>query len=175
MDTFKRKLALDLGIILGGIILATIGLYVLSGRISTQVKKIIADRSLVAQQTAALASLADLTRDAPQAAKYEAAINKLLPDQYQLIGFSDWLAAQGQQFNVTTHFNLQSPPSASSPTSAGTAPFTADAEGSVANIVAFLKDIETQAPGYLLSVNSFDLSNNGDSSRVNIQGTLYVQ
>jgi len=174
-DTFKRNLWISVSIIVGSIMLAWIGVYLLSGQITGQVKKIIADRSIVAQQATALASLADLKRDAPKAAPYENAINTLLPDQYQLIGFSEWLDGRGKQFSVTTHFSLQGTPAPSAPGTVGTAPFSADAEGSAENLLAFMKDIEIQAPAFLLSISSVDFVNDGLNSRVTFQGTLYTR
>ena len=174
-DNFKRKLWISLGIIIGSVVLASVGLYILSGSITGAADKVIADRTLVRSQTTALSSLASLKHDAPVAAKYVDAINKLVPDQYALVTFGQWLQVLAGKYGVTTHFSFQGTPATPAPGSAGTAAFIADAEGSVTNLTLFMKDLEAQAPGFLLSLNTFDLTDDGVNSRVIVQGILYFR
>jgi len=174
-DKFKKQLWISSGIIGGSIIAALIAIYFFSSSLAAATQKIIADRSLVASQTSALASLADLKRDAPLALRYEAAINKLLPSQYTLIGFGQWLEGRAAQYGVTTNFSFQGAPVPATPDTFGTAVFSAEAEGPAANITAFMKDIEMQAPSFLLTLDSFDFTNNGTTSRATMGGTLFFQ
>jgi hypothetical protein len=116
-----------------------------------------------------------LETTAPEAALYEAAMEKLLPDQYGLVDFGPWLTKLGNQYGVTASFSFQGNPSAPPAGTLGSAPFSLTAQGdSIQSLTNFLKDIESQAPGYLLSISSFDLSNSANPS-LTAQGTLFFR
>lgn len=157
-------------------IIASVALYILSGDLDVQAKAIVADRAEIAQQDEALSDLASLKAAAPQAATYEAAINQLLPGQYGLVDFGKWLTARGQLYGVSASFSFQGNPPAPAPGVLGTAPFSLTAQGpSITSLTDFLEDIETKAPGFLLSFNSFTVTNNGSSPSLTAQGVLFFQ
>jgi hypothetical protein len=174
-DKFKKQLLISFGLILGSGIAAAIGLNFLSGNLHASAEKIIQERAGLSAETMALGSLADLKRDAPLAAQYQAAINKLLPDQYHLIGFGQWLNGIAQHHSVSANVSFQGTPTPPSAGAAGTAIFSISTTGSASDVIAFLKDIETQEPAFLLSINSFDLTSDGTTVNVTGQGTLYFQ
>jgi len=175
-ENFKKKLWISFGIILGAIIIASVALYILSGDLDVQAKAIVADRAQIETQDEALSNLANLKASAPQAATYQAAINQLLPGQYGLVDFGQWLTARGQLYGVSATFSFQGNPPAPAPGDLGTAPFSLTAQGpSIASLDDFLKDIETEAPGFLLSINSFTVTNNGSSPSLTAQGVLFFQ
>jgi len=174
---FNKQLTIDFGIIFGSMAAALIGVYFLSGSLAAQSAKIVQGRTALAAQAMAVQSLASLTHDAPIAAQYQSAIDKLLPNQYQLIGVSQWLDGIAQTHSVTATFNFQGNPAAPPPGggTVGTAPFSITVSGSVGNITDFLKDIETQEPAFLLSLGSFDITGNGTADTLTAQGVLYFQ
>ena len=172
-NSFKTQLWVSLGVVFGTIIATGIGLYFLSGDLTAQGDKIITDKTLIARQTAVLGVLAQLKSDAPRAAQYQAAINKLLPAHDNLISFSPWLDALGQAHKVSVAFSFTGGNMAVTDTAPGSDGFSMSAQGAAADLAAFLGDLESQAPGFLLSIDSFDLINNGSDYKLSTQGRLF--
>lgn len=174
-DNFKRHLWINIGIIFGSMLIAMAALYFLSNDLSSKADKITSDWVVVGTQTVALSNLASLKHYAPIAAGYEVAMDKLLPDQYTLLSFGPWLNDLGAKYGVTTHFSLGSSITPSTATTAGSANFSAQAAGSSASLTSFMKELELEAPGFLLQISSFDFTDNGSSSQVTVQGELFFQ
>jgi hypothetical protein len=173
---FNRQLWISLGIIFGSIIVASITIYIFSGNITSAANKIILQRTLVEQQTDALANLAKLKADAPQAERYQVAINQLLPKQYGLVGFREWLDQRSRVHSVSANFSFQGDPTLAGDTTPGSAGFTLSVQASsISTLVSFLKDLESQAPGFLLALNTFDLTNDGSNVGLNGRGALFFQ
>ncbi|HEX4104478.1 MAG TPA: hypothetical protein VHZ04_03350 [Candidatus Paceibacterota bacterium] len=174
-SNFRKQLWLSGGVVVAAIVLATVGLYIFSGDIATNAQKIVEDKNLIADQNAALGVLATLEASAPKAATYLTAMQTLLPTHDALIGFSTWLAGIAQTDNVTASFSFtgnNAPPTASTP---GTDSFTLGVDGSAAAIASFLQDIEFNAPGFLLSVDSFSLTSQGTNYHLAAQGKVFSQ
>lgn len=174
-DKFTKQLWISFGIIFGSIIAAAAGLYVLSGSLDTSVAKIVRTRTLLATQAAAVGSLAELKKDAPVAQQYQNAINQLLPDQYGLIGFNSWISGIASNHSVSATVSFQGNPVIPSAGTPGTAAFSMTVTGPISNVTAFIQDIETQEPAYLLSLSSFDLTDDGTTATFTGQGNLYFQ
>lgn len=174
-ENFKQRLWLGFGIILGSIIIASVALYFLSGDINTQAAAILDQKTADQNQTEAVANLANLKSAAPAAAQYEVAMDRLLPDQFGLVGFSQWLNQVGGQYGVTATFTFQGNPGAPTPGTLGTAAFSLTAQGpTIQDLTAFLHNIESQAPGFLLSISSFNLTG-GVNPSLTAQGILFFQ
>jgi hypothetical protein len=172
---FKRQLWMSFGLIFGAVAVASAAIYFLSNDLTAQAEKIIADKNLIARQAAFVGVLASLKSDAPVAIQYTAAINKLLPVHDELIGFPQWLVNLGQTHNVSIASAFQGgdvPPTDEAP---GTDGFSMGVTGNSTDIIAFLSDIESQAPAFLLSLDSFDFANTGSAYRLSTQGKLFSQ
>jgi hypothetical protein len=174
-ENFKRKLWIGFGIVFGSIVIASVALYFLSGDLNAQAAAIFAQKTSDQSQTQAVANLATLKSTAPAAARYEAAMERLLPDQFGLVGFGQWLDQVGSQYGVTATFSFQGNPSTPAPGTLGSAPFSLTAQGSsIQGLTAFLENIESQAPGFLLSISSFDLTGGANPS-LTAQGVLFFR
>ncbi len=169
----KRPLLVSFGMVAVAVGAATYGLYYFSNDITAQTDKIVSDKTLLAQQTAAVSILARLKSDAPQAAVYAAAMDKLLPTHDGLIGFQQWLLDRGRADNVAVSFSYRGNNTPASPGNAGSDGFSLIVDGGGSAIMAFLGDIETKADAYLLSVDSFTLTSNGSSYELSIQGRVF--
>src|SRR6185437_3548916 len=94
-DRFTKQFWISLGIIAASIIIAVVVLNYFAGDMDAQASAIVSARGQAQAQTAAIANLAALKSQAPQAAQYQAAIDGLLPDQYNLVTFPQWFARLG--------------------------------------------------------------------------------
>ena len=174
-DRFTKQLYISLGIILASIAIAAGALYFFSGMLSSQADVIASDRVTVQSKTSAVADLARLEADASQATRYQAAIDQLLPDQYGLVTFTQWLAQLGAKYGVSTNAVFQGSIVPSSETTAGTAQFSFSAAGSPENIVAFLDGMNVKSSRFLISLTSFDVANDETNEKVTGQGILFFR
>ena len=173
MKGVRKQLLLSFGIILVAVGAATWGLYYYSGDITTQADKIISDKDLVTRQASIVGILASLKNDAPKAAIYTTAMEKLLPTHDELIGFQPWLMSRGQSDGVGLNFNFEGNSAPAPPGSYGADGFTLSVSGSTDQIIAFLQDIEIKANAYLLSIDSFDIARSGTTYSVTLQGRVF--
>ena len=171
----RKQLIVSFSIIVASVIIATILLYVLAGRIALESQKIQADRGISSQETGVLAVLAELKDAAPQAATYQAAINQLLPSQDDLIGFGDWVNAAANANQVSASFSFQGNPVAPTDMTPGQSAVSLQVNGSLDGITTFLKDIEATSPGFLVQIPSFDLSTSGGGYRLTAPAILFFQ
>jgi hypothetical protein len=169
----RRQLVISLSIIVGSAIVAFIALYYMMGNISATADTIVKDKALGDQQTGALAIVAALAQEAPQAATYKAAMDKLIGGQDTLIGFNQWITniANSHQVTATVGFG------ASDATQVGLAQmhFSLSASGGLNNVVAFLNDIEMKSSGFLIQLTSFTMTNNNGNYQVNSQGVVFYK
>lgn len=174
-SNFKKQLWWSVGAVLAAIVLATVALYMYAGDLASQAQQIMSANALVSKQSAAVGVLATLESEAPRAAPYLTAFNTLLPTHDELIRFSDWLSGIAAAHQVTTSFSFTNSNSAAAADTPGTDGISLSAEGSADNLAAFLQDIEFQAPGFLLSIDSFTLTNQGQDYHLAAQGRLFSQ
>jgi hypothetical protein len=180
---FKRHLIISFSIILTAIVVATLAIYILSGNIAAQVMKVQTDRALVGQQTGSIDALSSLKEQEPKASIYELSIDQLLPTQDGLIGLTEWLntIANNHEVAVKATFTGSTQPPVISPAAdsivatPGESNFSLEVSGPLSNIIAFLNDIETQSPGFLIEINSFDLTTSGAGYQLEAQGDAFFR
>jgi hypothetical protein len=172
---FKRPLVTSVSLILVAIIVAAVSIYFLATGIMASAKAIAQDHAQLDAATGAVAGVAALKAQAPQAKQYQLAFEKLLPTQDGLIGFSGWINSVANAHGVSSKVVFQGklvPPSATGPGQAG---FSLTVTGDMSNIISFLNDIETKTPGFLLSLSSFDLVNASPHYQVSVQGNVFFR
>ncbi|HEY5220983.1 MAG TPA: hypothetical protein VIJ29_02440 [Candidatus Paceibacterota bacterium] len=172
-DRFAKQLWISGGVILGSIAIAVGVLVFLAGEISAQASMITTDRQTIQEKTDAVSTLAQLEAAVPQAAQYQEAITQIIPDQFSLVTFPQWLSTLGARYNVTTDAVLQGSASPATAATAGTAQFSFTADGSPSNLTAFLNSMNATAPGFLLTVSSFDVVSDGANQKITGQGILF--
>lgn len=175
MKNFQRQLWLSISIVIVAIAAAAVGIYILSGQMTATAQKIVNDKNLIASQSASVGILAALENQAPKAAAYLTAMRTLLPTHDALIGLPAWISNLAQKHNVTASFSFTGNKTAAAETMVGTDAFSLGVDGSPSDIAAFLEDIEYQAPGFLLSIDSFTFANQGSSYHLSAQGEAFSQ
>lgn len=174
MASLKNQLIISFSIIVVSVVAATVALYLISGDIAAQVKTIQADRASISQDTGALTLVSDLKKQESQVDGYQAAIDQLLPTQDGLIGFSSWIGTIANANQVTATVSFSGNPLPPVTGLQGSSGFSLEVDGSLANIVAFLKDVET-SPGFLLQISSYDLVASGSGDRLTAQGVVFFR
>jgi hypothetical protein len=174
-DQFTKQLWIGLGIVIVSIAIAGGATFFLFDTISSQADAIVNDRLSMQEKTSAVAKLAEFKAEDVQAEQYQRAINQLLPDQYGLVTFTQWLSQLGFKYGVTTSAAFLGsvvPPAGGV---AGTAQFSFSAEGSSGDVVAFLYGMNAKAPGFLVSLTSFTVASDGAVEKVTGQGMLFFR
>lgn len=172
-NQFVRQLWISAGVIVGSIAIAAGAMAFFSGGLSSQADAIVNDRAIVQSKTDALANLAQLESEAPQAAQYQAAMDQLLPDQYGLVTFTQWLAQLGAKYNVTTNAAFQGSVTPANGITPGTAQFSFTAQGAPQDLTDFLDGMNTKSSGFLLTLTSFDVTGQGSTESITGQGMLF--
>jgi len=174
-DDFNRYLWINFGILFGVIVIAVVALYLFTGDIISRSNAILADRALIARQNASLAAFAEIKNDSAEAAKYKTVMDKLLPTQSEIINFQTWLQSFEAAYGVTTNFSFTANIVPSTQTKPGTIGFSLTVQGSSSNVLSFLRDIESQAPDYLLSFDSINISQNGENTEAVASGNIFFR
>ena len=174
-DRFKKYLWIGTGVILGSIVIASVAFYFLSNEITAQADSIVVERTAAQNEASAIAGFAALETQAPKAMQYDAAIQKLLPDQSGLITFNTWVTQIAKKYNVIATVAYQGDPTLPAGPVPGSAAFTMTAQGPENSMVPFIDYLSSQAVGFPLSFESFDFTNNRTQENFTGQGTLYFR
>lgn len=173
--SFRQK------IILGSLITITViavlisVIFWISARLDEEVDKIVTDRGIIQKHSQLIESLANLRTIEPEVSKYKKALNALLPPKDELVNFSKWLDGLARAYQVSENFSFQGEASPPSENQAGYINFNLDSRGAYDNLVNFLKDVESQAPRYLISFDDFDFRREGDIYRITLHGRIFFR
>jgi hypothetical protein len=174
-DPFSRQLLLGFGIIFAAIIGAAIAIYFILSDVRARASVIAGSQTKVAIRNGDLAALASLQADAPRAASYAAAITKLLRPRDSLIQFPHQVQSLAASYNVIAEVSFTNEPSTPAPGVAGVATFSLNASGKSDDLLAFLKNIETQSSQFLVAVDTLDFSPNASNGRLAASGRVFFQ
>ena len=174
-DHFKRRFWISVSIVIVTIMVSSLALYFLMGSIEETANAIGAARAATAGDNAEFQDLANLKKDAPTAATYQAAMDKLLASQEALITFPTQIDSLSRADAVSVSFAFQGSPTAATPSAPGSEGFTLDISGPMANILAFLKDFESNSPVLLSSLNTASLSGENANDTLRMQGMVYFK
>ena len=174
-DNFNRYVWVSFGMIVGSLIIAVVAFSFYTGDIASRSSAISAASALIAQQNNSLLAFAEIKQDAAEEIKYKTAMDKLLPMQSELINFPKWLQDVAATYSIAADFSFNANVTPATPTSPGAVGFSLTVDGGNSNIISFLKSIESQEPDFLLSFNSFDLSQNGDDTKVVVGGNMFFR
>ncbi|MDP2598290.1 MAG: hypothetical protein Q8P49_00495 [Candidatus Liptonbacteria bacterium] len=172
---FRRELLISLAVLFGGVIAISGGLYVLDGDLGTQAARIVLDRALIAQRTQTISGLAELKRDSPQAKAYRDAMNVLLVTQDQLLDFPHWLDGLARSRSVALTFSFDPAPTMPQGDSPGFSGFSISVTGPIQNAVDFIRDAESRAPKFLVSLTNLDVTRSGSEYRIASHGQVYFK
>jgi len=174
-DRFTKQFWISLGIIAASIIIAVVVLNYFAGDMDAQASAIVSARGQAQAQTAAIANLAALKSQAPQAAQYQAAIDGLLPDQYNLVTFPQWFARLGTQYGVSANATITGSLTPSAGATPGSTSFSFGVSGKGSAVTDFLDVMSTKAPGFILTIGMLDVTSDGNNYNVTGQGTLFTR
>ncbi len=173
MRDLKRQLQISIGIIAAAIAVASIALYFFSNNIAAQADKIVSDRARIAEENTALSVLASLKSEAAQAAPYTPVLESILPTHDKLVGLPQALNALGEVHNVLVLFAFKGGGTVATVSAPGSDDFSLVATGSPSDLVAFLNDLEAEASGFIIAIDSFDFASSGAAYILTAQGRAF--
>ncbi|MGC9599061.1 MAG: hypothetical protein ABSE18_01615 [Minisyncoccia bacterium] len=173
MKDLKRQLQISIGIIAAAIAAASVAIYFFSNSIAAQADKIVSDRTRIAEENAAVGILASLKSEAAQAAPYAPVLESILPTHDKLVGLPQALNALGQSHNVSVSFAFQGVSAEATVSAPGSDDFSLIATGAPGDLVAFLNDLEAEASGFIIAIDSFDFASSGASYLLTAHGRAF--
>ena len=126
-------------------------------------------------QSALINSYSDLKANAAVAAAYQAAMDKLLATQDNLIAFPSQIDGIARNDGVNAIFSFQSNPVPAGAKRRDMSAFKLNATGSLNGIMAFLKDMESSTPILLSKIDTFDLTQSGSSYSLSANGRVFFK
>lgn len=174
-DGFRRRFWIGVTIILLGIVGGIAAFSYFSGAIGAKADQISMAKMKTGSDANALANLASLEGDAPEAARYDAAIHQLIPDQSGLIGFNAWIGQVAAQYKVNASVSFRGDPVPPSGNAPGTAGFTLTAQGPEGSLIPFFDYLTTRATGFIVSFTSVDFTNDQSAESLTAQGITYFR
>lgn len=172
---FRLQAWIGSGIIVLSFVVFGIVAYFLVGDIGTQVSAIAQDRSGLASQSAMINAYSTLKGSASSAAVYQAAMDKLLSTQDNLIGFPSQVDNIAHNDGVDLTFSFDGSPVPATANTPGYIGFNLNGTGALSSIILFLKDMESSAPILLSKINSFDLTQSGSNYTVTAAGRVFFK
>jgi hypothetical protein len=171
LSDFKKNLYLNIGLIVGFVIIFGVFYFLLRANIDHQVSvinDIKSKRNFVSQSAQ---NLALLVKDAPIAQQYAKKISSLVPTHdYLISSFSSDISNFAKRNNVSLSFVFGNE-TPSSGSSLGFISFSATMDGSWESIVNFLNDLENRY--YSIKINSMDVNKVSDNQiRVSTSGHI---
>lgn len=153
-EIFYRWLKVN-GILFGVLFVVGGGaLFFLRGDMQSRIDALVEERTLLASRSQGIAALAVLREESRRGAGYLGQLNEMLPKKDELFNFSRAVdaAARSRKVSFNFAFGAEASGSGSTPPSIG---FTINTTGGYAEIMNFVRDLETQK--FLVNFSSFDI------------------
>ncbi len=174
-DDFNRYILTSFEVIIGCAVIVAAIVFLLTSDIASRASDISTNRDRITKQSDSVVMLADIKNNSAEAQEYTTAMDALLPPQNELINFPKWLQGVAATYSVNVDFSFTSEIIAPNSTAPGSNGFSLTVTGNSDNVISFLKYLELEAPAYLLSLGSFDLSQNGSDVKIVIGGKLFFK
>lgn len=172
---FKKEVWIGVGLILGSIAIFLVASTLLSDQMAAMSKSVAEGRVRIAKRAELLGNLAQIKTMGSEAAIYQQKMNSILPSEEQLLNFPQILSSLASTRGVSFSFSFRGAPTKPQGTSPGVVAFTLDSSGSMDALDLFLNDIEPKATKFLISIDSFNLSESGQDYAINIQGRAFFR
>ena len=163
-------------VIIAGSLAVFVGMFsVLSADIQRASDAITNNRATIAKEGALINSYSGLKANAANAAVYQSAMDKLLGSQDNLIVFPSQIDNLARKEGVDGSFTFVGNPVPAGPDTVGYSDFTLNVTGQLADITGFMDDMESSAPILLSKIDSFDLTQSGQSYALTAEGRVFFK
>lgn len=172
---FKRQVWVGIGIVAGSMVIFGVAFYVLVGNIQKQAAAITDSRASISTQSTLINSFSNLKANTDVAATYQAAMDKLLASQDNLISFPSQIEGVARNDGITVAFAFQGDPVPATQNTVGYVGFTLNASGGLGDITTFLENIESSTPILLSRIDTFDLTQSGANYALAATGRVFFK
>jgi hypothetical protein len=174
-QNFKEQVWIGGSIIIGSLVIFGVAFYVLAGDIQHAADDITKNRNLIANQSMLINSFSSLKANAAAAAVYQAAMDKVLSTQDNLIIFPTQIDGIARKDDVDVTFSFEGDPVPAVATKVGYVNFSLSATGPLSNITAFVTDMESSAQILLSKIDSFDVAQSGSGYVLSANGEVFFK
>ncbi len=175
IENFRRTVIVGTSLIIGSIVIFSLILYWLSGKLYDETEQVSANRMFIKRHSELIGDLANLKTTTAEVQRYKQALDLFLPTKDELVNVSKWLDGISRAYQVNENFSFQGDATVPSDAEAGHIGFALDVNGGYDNLVNFLKDVEFKAPRYLTSFDDFDLKRAAGNYRILIHGRIFFR
>lgn len=171
----RRSILLNLGILALAFAGSAVVLHWLGGNIRSHAEKIASARASIVQRAGIVQTLAELTRDEPEADRLKTRMDAILPGRDQLIDFPSTVEAHARGYGLLPAVSFvgnEVEPKGNEP---GFIPFELRAEGPYENIVRFLGAFERDPKGFLAEFESYDFVRKDDRHVAVVSGKVFFR
>jgi Tfp pilus assembly protein PilO len=167
---FKKHLTISIGIFLGAAFILMISLFFLNFDIKNRANRIKTLRQELNTYLQSIANLASLRQDFSKAQSYFASLDMILPTRDRLVNFPKDinLIARQNKIDLSLNFGQETLKTANEPGKTG---FTISAQGTLDNLLNFLKNLENSL--YLTNLTMLDFTREGDKFKALITGQVF--
>lgn len=154
--SFRNKLLFNIGIALGALVLSSLLMWWVGGRIDGTVEDLNRKRSDEALRTSLLAYLGELRANQEKAREYLPIVQNLLPSKDIVIGLPNVVQTLAVRYGLqgaSLAFGAEKTGTATEP---GTIAFTLSASGTPTNLIEFMKALEG-IKGYVTKMSSVEI------------------
>lgn len=168
--SFKKKLLLNIGISLGIILILGVALFFLSSEIKNNAKEIQEVKEKMVLRSQTTKSIALLRRESEQVEPYLAKLDNILITKDKLVNFSQDLNAIAKQNKINFKISLgkEIPKTESK---LGEINITMTINGTLDNLIKFLKDLENIQ--YFVKLNKLDFTKKGNGFEGILNGVIF--
>lgn len=172
---FKEEVWIGGGIIAASLVIFGIAFYILVADIQHATDDITHNRATISGETALINSYSNLKANAAAAGVYQAAMDKLLATQDNLIIFPTEIDGVARKDGVDATFSFEGDPVLASMSTVGYVNFSLNATGPLNDITAFMKDMESSSQILLSRIDSFTVTQSGSNYVLVASGEVFFK
>lgn len=173
---FQKKVWLNIGIILGSVLIFGMLSFWFAGKIKESADKASLSKASISNYNRAVAIFAELKSKESEVELYSKYLKALLPSKDDLIELPRFLEESGRVHQVNVKFNFKAgavaEPQGKQPGSVG---FTLHVAGSYDRLRNFFKEIESGSIKFMIALDSMDVNLSGNEYRATAEGRAFFK
>jgi len=176
MSDFNKRAVFNTILILGSFVLFGILIFILAGRLEREAAKIVERKKELNEAARTQELLSQLRKDALEAERYRAQIDRLLPSKDEILYLREWMVNLGKLYGVEAGFTLGESKDPQDPDSVGQVGFRISVRGTYENVLGFIESLETSKERFLISLSNLDFRELGIKDyQISSEGTAFYK
>jgi hypothetical protein len=172
MDSYKKNIIINLGVMLLSIAVFVSITFWFFGRIEAESARAIEAKDELEGRSYAIEASAVLKKDISEAAGYRKGIEVLLDREDQLLDMPTWIRGAARVYGLNLNFSFSDNPQPATNDSLGRANFNFTAEGDYQSLLNFMEELEIHPQRFLIVFNGFQFVRSQDNYKLDVDGKV---